>query len=441
MYLGPHHFQAQAAFFESCLNFTSSLLWFAPYGLTACELDAEALRNGVVSVVHARGIFPDGLAFHMPESDQPPEPRNISEPFPPTRDRLLVMLAVPEYHAGGANCALEDSVEFVEEDVRFRLEERRYTDENTGREEKPVGLAKKNIRLALETEALDGLVTLPLARVRRDGAGGFLYDDAFIPPCLQVGASERLLLIGRRLLEMLTTKGSSLRTVARGHGKLQSGLSPQQIATFWFLHAINSALAPLRHLISARYGHPEEFYTELLRLGGALCTFGLESHPKQLPLYDHMDLEGCFGALDEHIRRHLELIVPSNCLSIPLQSVSNYFYEGMVADDRCFGRSRWILSVHARIGEAELIRNTMQLVKVCSAKHVSELVRRAMPGMELMHLPAPPAAISPRVDCQYFALSKSGPCWESVMKTKRVGVYAPGEIPAPELELLVLLDT
>ena len=437
MYLGPHHFQAQASFFENVLHFTASTLWFCPFGFAGYELDAEALRNGVVALVHARGIFPDGLAFDMPGSDTLPAPRDIAEPFPPTADRLRVLLAVPRYSPSGPNCVLNGS---GGERLRYSAIERLLFDDNTGKDEKAVKLARKNVRLLLETEDASDCVTLPLARVRRDGAGGFIYDDEFIPPCLYVGASERLMLIARRLLDILQEKGASLSSVVRGAGKLQAGLSPQQVATFWFLHAINAASAPLRHLCGTRMCHPEELFTEMLRLGGALCTFGLDSHPNQLPFYDHLNLEECFGKLDRHIRNHLDLIVPSNCVSIKLNPVANYFYQGEVADSRCLGRSRWLLSVHSRIGEADLIRNSLQLIKVCSAKYVGELVRRAVPGLELTHLASPPAAASPKVEYQYFLINKTGPCWESIMKTKQVGVYVPGEIPSPDVELLVILD-
>src|SRR5579872_7083230 len=92
MYLGPHHFQVQSRYFEDSIQFATSSLWFAAYGLTGVELDAEALRNGTVSLIHARGIFPDGLPFNMPESDPLPGPRAVADHFPPTRDALLVAL-------------------------------------------------------------------------------------------------------------------------------------------------------------------------------------------------------------------------------------------------------------------------------------------------------------------------------------------------------------
>ena len=118
----------------------------------------------------------------------------------------------------------------------------------------------------------------------------------------------------------------------------------------------------------------------MLRLGGALRTFGLDTHPRTLPAYDHKNLDRCFHELDEHISRLLEVVVPSQAIIIPLKQANRYFYEGLIKDPRCFDRSRWLLGIHAAIGEADLIIRTQQLVKVCSAKFVPELVKRPYPG-------------------------------------------------------------
>src|ERR1039458_78730 len=67
MPLGPHHFQVQSRYFEDSIQFAISSLWFASYGLAGLELDADALYNGSVSLLHARGILPDGLPFNRSE--------------------------------------------------------------------------------------------------------------------------------------------------------------------------------------------------------------------------------------------------------------------------------------------------------------------------------------------------------------------------------------
>src|SRR5579863_1131577 len=161
MYLGPHHFQVQSRYFEDSIQFATSSLWFAPYGLTGLELDADALHNGTVSLLHARGIYPDGLIFNMPESDAAPAARAIADLFPPTRDSVTILLAIPARKPNGSNCTLaEDGAA----DARFVAEARVLHDEVTGVDERPVRLGRKNFRLLLDTEPAPGMITMPVAR-------------------------------------------------------------------------------------------------------------------------------------------------------------------------------------------------------------------------------------------------------------------------------------
>lgn len=439
MYLGPHHFQAQSRFFEDSVRFAVTGLCFAPYGLLGWELDREALHNGTLALIHARGILPDGLSFQMPDCDPLPAARNISELFSPIRESLTVFLGIAPRRAEGINCAVAGEGELP--DTRYVAETLVAPDENTGRDDKAVQVGRKCIRVLVDSELTEDLVSLPLARVKRDASGHFVFDPSFIPPCLDIMASERLMTLLRQLIEILEEKSAILSQAKAGGGKTPSGWSAQEVASFWFLHAVNSGLTPLRHLCFARRGHPEQLFLELSRLAGALCTFGLESHPRTLPLYDHGHLEECFGALEQHIRFHLETIIPTNCISIPLAPVANYFWAGGVADQRCLGRARWIFGIQSGMGEGALISKTPQLVKICSSEWVSKLVARALPGLTLTHLQAPPAAVSPKLETQYFGISRTGPCWDHIVKTREVGIYVPGEIPNPEIELLVVLES
>jgi type VI secretion system protein ImpJ len=158
-------------------------------------------------------------------------------------------------------------------------------------------------------------------------------------------------------------------------------------------------------------------------------------------LYDHDHLAECIEGHDSHIRTQQEMIRPSNCVTIPLQPAGNYHYTGPIHDHRELDRSRWIFAIRSTIGEVELIQRTTNLVKICSREFIDKLVKRALPGLDIRHLGTPPAAVSPQVETEYFAVSKSGPCWEHIIKTREVAVYVPGEIPQPELRLMVILES
>lgn len=437
MHLAPHHFQVQGRYFEDAIRFAVESLWFAAYGLSGVQWDAEALHNGTVALLSARGLMPDGLAFQVPEADAAPAPRRIADLFPPTREAVTVLLAIPPRRSEGRNCVAEDQ---DPEGVRFQTEHRPLHDETTGRDERPITLGRKNLRILIDTEDASDLVTLPLARVRRDGTGHFVYDADFVPPCLQISASASLMSLLQRLIEILEDKSAAL-SVPRGGASSWADYATREIANFWMRHTVNASLPPLRHLWLTKRSHPEELYREMARLGGALCTFANNSHPRSVPAYDHDNLGGCLTALDRHIRAHLELIAPTNCITIPLLPADTCYWQGVVTDQRCLDRCRWILGVRAPAGEAEVIRSVPQLAKLCSREFVPRLVQRALPGMALTHLPVPPAAISARVDMQYFSVSRGGPCWDHIVKTREVGLYVPAEIPQPELELQVVIDS
>jgi type VI secretion system protein ImpJ len=239
---------------------------------------------------------------------------------------------------------------------------------------------------------------------------------------------------------MLEERSRLMGSQQRSSGQAPADYWRRDLASFWFLHTIHGSLGVLRHLLLAKHGHPEELWQELGRLGGALCSFSLDSHPRDLPLYDHERLTEGFEAVEAHIRRHLDLIVPVNVVTVPLQPTDNYFWTAKITDPRLIDRSRWLLEIQSKIGEASLIQRTPQLAKFCSEKYIRELVRRAMPGLPLTHLPVPPPQVAARVEAQYFGISKAGPCWESIVKDKRIGIYVPGDLPSPELSLIILLD-
>jgi type VI secretion system protein ImpJ len=432
MHLGPHHFQAQSRYFEDSIQFAISALFPNAWGLVSCELNSAALRNGTVSIAHCRGVFPDGLAFNMPESDELPRPREIADLFPPTRDNLILSLAIPARKPDRQNTALD---QLHPNGFRFTAEPRSFPDETTGRDEKQVRLGRKNIQFLLDVEDSANNITLPIARIMRAGSGQFIFDPTFIPPALCITASERLVVVLRRLIEIMEAKNSA---PTDNPGNRQA-FSTREIASYWFKHAVNASLLPLRHLCFVTHGHPEALFLELSRLAGALCTFALESHPRSLPLYDHAHLDECFAAMDEHIRMHLDVIVPSNSISVPLERESEFFWVGEVRDRRALDRADWILALHSSGSDAEVIERTPRLVKFCSRDFVSKLVERALPGMTLAHLPTPPPAVSPTVETKYFSVTKGGPCWEHIRQTRFVGLYIPADIPTAEPELIVVL--
>lgn len=433
MHLAPHHFQLQRRYFENALAFATQSLAPGWYGLLGAELDAEALRNGTVSLVHARGVMPDGLAFHFPDSDPLPPTRDVRAAFSPTEQALLVSLAIPPYRAGGRNAAAEGEAA----PVRYVAARHAQRDENTGVDEQTIQIGRKNFTLALGSDAPADSVLLPIARVRRSGAGHFEYDPEFIPPCLQIGASATLLDLVQRMVEMLESKVDSIVG-----GKADGGAgryASHEIESFWLTHAMNAALAPLRHHLASRRTSPEQLFTDLASLAGALCTFSLDAHPRDLPVYSHADPTACFREIERRIRDGLGTVVSKGAIRIALTPGANALHMGQVPDPRCLGPSQWILGVASSLPAPRLAADAPRLLKLCSGAHIARLVQESLPGLVLEHLPVPPGAITQRIGYQYFLVRLDGPCWKAIQMNANVGAYAPDSLGVAELEIEVVL--
>ena len=324
-------------------------------------------------------------------------------------------------------------------DARFRAEFAMVRDENTGLTEKPVQIARKNLRILFEGEVQEGNSVLRIARIRRTPAGLYQLDSRHVPPLLAIAASDYLTAIVRRLVEILSARSSSLSGDRRQKNQSLADFTASDIARFWLLYTINSHFPVFRHLFETSGGHPETLFSAMLALAGCLTTFSLTIHPRDLPQYDHNDLGACFAKLDEKLRILLETVVPSNFVSLPLLPVQPSIYAASLADDKYLANTRMYLAITAEMSLAELIGKTPYLIKICSANHIEHLVRQALPGVALTHVAAPPSSIPVKLTYQYFSLSQSGPAWEAVGRARNLAAYIPSEFPNVQAELVILL--
>jgi type VI secretion system protein ImpJ len=435
MHLAQHHFQLQNRYFEDSTAFALDTLFSSPWGLVTCELDTEALLNGTVSVLRLQAVFPDGTAVQIPE-DPAPTPLEIRERFSPTRESHVVMLTVPAYRPEGPNIGADSG------DHRYRKGEVEVVDDTSGSSSARVTVGLKNLRLCLDVDANEDDVQLPLARVRRDGTGRFIYDPSYVAPSLQIRGSTGLIGRLRRIVDGLEEKTRVLAATRGSQVGDHASYAGSDIAGFWFSHALHSALPPLRHHLATRTGHPEELYLELARLGGALCTFTATATVADLPSYDHLDLESTFDRLDRHIRSNLDVVLPAGAVTVPLEPLEPYFLKGTVADRRCLAPdAEWWLVIRPEGPAPDLSAKAPRLAKICSAKHIVRLVREAYPGMSLTHVESPPSALSPRVGHRYFRVERTDPCWKSVVDTAEIGLYTPQALGPARYEFAILLES
>jgi type VI secretion system protein ImpJ len=435
--LSPQHLQTQDRFLEDLLQFQLASLTIAPWGFQRLELDREALAGGTLAVASAAGLFPDGLLFDFPGADAAPAPKLLDGAWGPDQRTLDVFLAVPEYREGGHNV----STAARDRNTRYLAEVLLCRDENTGLAEKPIQVARKNLRLLAEGESLEGSTTLPVARLRRAASGEYELDPRFVPPLVDVGASEYLVGMLRRLVEILAARSSALAGTRRQRNQSLADFSITDVANFWLLYTVNTHFPRLRHIHEMRRGHPAQLYEAMAALAGALTTFSPRLHPRQIPAYDHAAPSPVFTELDAMLRELLETVVPTNCVSLPLRQLPQSAAVHAVAldQDRYFAAPQLYLAVSAQLGAQDLVTRAPHAFKVSSADNIERLIRQALSGMALTHVPNPPPAIPVKLHHQYFRLDRAGADWEAVQRARNLAVYVPEDFPAPQLELVIVL--
>jgi type VI secretion system protein ImpJ len=432
MLLTPHHFQQADNYFEELLASRLSSLASYGWGVLDVRLNQESIANGYVELVRCTAAMPDGLVVNIPDTDPAPDPRPVEGHFDPTAERLDVHLAIPAKRVGAVNFEANGA---GGQRVRYLQTPSVVVDETTGENEQQIAVARGNFRLLFADELREGYITIKIAELERTPTGQVALSETYVPPALSVNASPWLVNLLRQIVEVLITKSTTLGEQRRQRSTSLADFTTSEVAAFWLLHTVNSAVPVLAHLFRTPVVHPERLYTEMAELAGALMTFATDRHPKDVVRYDHTDLYLTFSALAAEIRDLLDTVIPTRCVPIELENVRPSLYVGRVEDDRLLQEAGFYLAVKAQVPESQLITRVPRIIKIASRDTIDAVVGSALPGVTITHASPPPSPIPTRVGFHYFGLDSIGPFWDRIRGSKSVAVYVPDEFPDVKLEM------
>jgi type VI secretion system protein ImpJ len=433
MFLTPHHFQQADRYTESLISRRLSAIRSLGWGVCRIQINTDALANGEFLLSKCGAILPDGMAVDTPDLDPLPPARPIEGAFDAKRNSLGVYLASPVAKAGGLAFSAEGSAEG--RPTRYHRRSLVAADENSGGAERDIALAAKTLRILFENEPPDDFVTLKIAELARSASGKFTLNEAYVPPCLYLSSSPPLVAYLRRILEMISAKSSELASQRRQRAAGLVEFTMSEAANFWFLHTVNATIPVLMHLHNHPDVHPETVFLALARLAGELFTFSGEGHPKDLPQYNHDAVGASFSAVEKKISDLMGTVIPTRCTPIPLEKLRESLFKGQLRDDRLL-EGQFYLAVMAEVPEEKIIREVPLKAKVSSSDRVDQLIAAALKGLNLRHLPTPPAEIPVQPGRQYFQVDKAGEHWEAVKKSRSLSFYIPPEFKNLKLELM-----
>ncbi|MFD2178648.1 type VI secretion system baseplate subunit TssK [Veronia pacifica] len=402
MFLSPQHFQQQERYFEGFVrNFAGQ---YAPkaFGLTELVIDHAMLNIGKVAVRKARGVFPDGTPFSITEE--------LVIDIPAHTHYAKVYLALPVRRAGAVN---------VGEDMRYRYRSTPHDIYDTTRENSDaaqVELSTLNIQLKLEGEDLSDYALLTIVEVQELKPDGEIkLNHAFVPQCLQFGVSQYLTDTLSDIFAQIQYRARTISTRLQADCKSKSYQS--MMRDYLWLQMLGAWMPKLEQWHVDGSLLTKYLYHECISMAGQMQ--GLEGKmPTSFATWNQDDLYHIFSVVFAEIQVLLREVQIENVTALDwdLQLFnSRRLLRTLVKDRSLFAKGRFILVVTSSIGPARLGNEFPKASKLAGNSDIANLVRNALSGVSLRHLPYAPSELKSRHDAAYFEIDTNDDLWQALI--------------------------
>lgn len=429
MFLRPQHFQQQTRYMESYIENRCAGFGKYGWGFTSLKIDQQLLGLGKFSINEASGIFPDGTPFNIPETDEPPSPKEISELVHnsviyinlPLRRSNAVDVDLCGEHVGLTRNLCRD---YEVLDTTATTGE--YSTEN-------LQVGKLHLNYLLEDEQRSGHTCLGLARIVECKADkSIVLDSTYIPTFVDCQASSGLSNLINELSSLLHHRGKALaeRVAISGRG------SAAEITDFLYLQVVNRYIPMVNHLSQFAGFHPEELYRLLLKISGELATFTSDNRlASDFDPYRHHELYDTLSPVMEALRQSLTRVLEQTAISIPVQEKKYGIRVSVINDKSLIDHASWVIAVRADMPTEKLRKDFPARVKIGSVEQIRELVNVQLPGITVNPLPVAPRQIPYHSGSIYFEMEKKGKYWKSMKESGGLAIHLSGDFPSLEMEL------
>ena len=421
----PQHLQQLTRWTEALVDQRIAADSRQAWGVHTVRIDPSQLSLGRVGLLGLLTVLPDGTPVHAPEWDDLPGPRAI----PPGTVGKLVKLAVPA--SAGDRTELGGEQDAAAGRYTARSQPARDTTGNAPSADLPVGLP--TLRLLIEGEKEDDLVTMPLARVLQvDTAGAVVLDAAYVPPSLRLGANPAFGAFAREVQGMIAARADALASRVDPSRTSTDVIGMLDIALLQLLNTHEPIFAQFARQAEAR---PEALHQEALRLAGALATFTrVTRRPGPLPDWRHEEPWPPFAGLLTAIREALSQLVTESAVALPLVPRGPGTWVSAIADRALLSGASFVLTARADIDPERLRAGFPPQAKIGPAEVIRELVNLQLPGIGLRPMPVAPRELPFRTGTVYLELDRSGDLWRQMQTSSAFVVHVGGDYPGLALE-------
>ena len=427
MFLNPHHFQQQERYIERYIDGKCTAYGAYGWGIHHIEIDQELLKLGKISLINAKGVFPDGTPFSFPDQNDLPPVFEVPEN---THDKI-VYLAIPVKRPGAIDVLPEKETQGL---ARYYSSKQSVRDTSIeGGDNTEIDIGKLRMRLLLESDDMSGYAGIGILRIseaREDK--NILLDEEYIPTCFDCHASAKLSGFLSELAGLLHHRGES---IAGRLADTQRG-GTAEIADYMLLQLVNR-LEPLTLHLSQMQGlHPVELYSEVVQMVGELSTFvTTNKRPPVFPPFMHDNLQTTFVPIINALRQCLSMVYEQTATALTLVEKKFGIRVAQISDRTLIDSAMFVLAVRANIPENKIQTLFPAQVKVGPVDRIRQLVNAAMPGIPLKVLPVAPRQIPYHSGYTYFEFERNNNYWKELRHSGGIALHIGGDFPGLELEL------
>ena len=427
LFLRPQHLQAAGGAAAAALEARLGGALAYPWGLVELALSEPLAQGQQVGVDRLVAVLPDGEVIAIPGGQPPPPPFDVDDQV----RGEIVYLTLAADQPGAVAYAYPQSRDAGL--ARYLIVEQNMIDAtDPDRASEAIEVARANVRFGIEPADLAGRITLGIARIREVQGKRIVWDEAYIPPVLDIKASPTLAGFLTDVIGRVEARQDEL--ASRAVEGIDGG--SETFAAYLLLQLLNRWQPELRHLARLDRVHPERLFTAFVAFAGELQTFTRPDRRAQaFPDYVHDDLETCFKPPYIALRDGLSGGFVNSAVQLELKLLQPGAYVSTITDRGLYDQGRFYLAVSTRKPADEVRRALPSVVKIGSVAKMQQLVQAALPGVPLAAVAAPPSQIRAMPHFTYFELDRSVPDWKDFATAPALGLYIAGDWPELEMEL------
>lgn len=425
MLMEPQHFQQQERFFEHLIDTRTRSLRPFGWGFVALEIDRGLLEQGKYALKKAKGIFPDGTPFSMPEDMALPLPLELGHGCQGKVICLSVLLDIP----GNAQM---DLLHDERKGSRFRTLDAEIADRNHGvsLEGTPrvctLQLGSLVTRLSLAEALSSAESALPVGFVLEVGSDRrILLDERALPPMLDFRAIGWLPGATTELLGLISQR---LESVFRPDvHRTAGGLS--ELLELLLLQTLADYNLRLNHLLSCAQVHPQKLFETLLSLLGSLSIIpgGERLWDRPDLIYLHDEPHNSYFQLFASIRRALSLVIEAPAVALAFIDRGDGIY--LCHNDSQLRLEKLVFAVSCSLSGEHLRSYFPAQVKLGAVERIIQLIDLQLPGARLTPMASPPRHIPYYPNSIYFEVDHADPLYKEMMGGAALALSIVGDFP------------